>query len=367
MHILVLEAYDGGSHQRFLDGLIKHSGHQYSRISLPARKWKWRMRGSALYFAQLLQEKISKYQIKPPEIDLIFTSDMTAVADLRGLLPAELKNKPIVCYFHENQLTYPLIDESERDYQYGFTNITSCLAAEAVWFNSEYHLDSFLTAVTSLLKRMPDFVPTGIEQTIRERSKIMPLGLEPDLFEYQLPKQNDDPPTVLWNHRWEYDKNPEEFFEVLFDLNLAGEDFRLIVAGESFRQAPEIFASAEKLLARKIIHFGYVANRREYLRLLAQSDIVVSTAIHEFFGLAVLEGIAMNCYPLLPRRLSYPELIPGQCHGEILYEDSEHLRGILERFCRGKVPPLPEILQEKAAFLSWRQLAPQYDSAFVGV
>ena len=153
LRILALEGYDGGSHAQFLDGLIAHSGHHFTRMSLPARKWKWRMRGAAIYFARQLSDA--------EEYDVIFTSDMTAVADLRALLPGSLKAKPIVCYFHENQLTYPLPDESDRDYQYGFTNITSCLAADAVWFNSRYHLDSFVAGeqaqVSALGEEAADF------------------------------------------------------------------------------------------------------------------------------------------------------------------------------------------------------------------
>ena len=35
----------------------------------------------------------------------------------------------------------------------------------------------------------------------------------------------------------------------------------------------------------------------------------VSTATHEFFGLAAAEAIATGLYPLLPERLAYPELL----------------------------------------------------------
>jgi len=39
------------------------------------------------------------------------------------------------------------------------------------------------------------------------------------------------PLKILWNARWEHDKNPEQFFEVLFSLDEAGLPFRLAVLG----------------------------------------------------------------------------------------------------------------------------------------
>ena len=172
LHILIFEAYDGGSHGQFLDGLIHHSRHHYVRLGLPARKWKWRMRGSAIYFAQHAVHALSAKNVAVADVDLIFTSDMTSVADLRALLPTPLNRKPIICYFHENQLTYPLPNEADRDYQYGFTNITSCLAADTVWFNSEYHRREFLQAAGDLLDRMPDYVPENIVE-VEDRGLFM--------------------------------------------------------------------------------------------------------------------------------------------------------------------------------------------------
>jgi len=361
LHILVLEAYDGGSHKQFLDGLIHYSRHQFTRLSLPARKWKWRMRGSALYFA----EQLSKMPLAELEkIDLVFTSDMTAGADLRALLPGPLNQKPLIVYFHENQLTYPVSPEDVRDYQYGFTNITSCMAAQAVWFNSRYHRENFLQAAKELLGKMPDYVPAHVIESIYERSEVMPLGLDPQLFEAGIPKKQTNPPTVLWNHRWEYDKNPDDFFQVLFDLDKSGIDFRLIVAGEQFREAPPILETARKKLTHRIYHFGYVENRIKYLQLLRQADVVVSTANHEFFGLAVLEAIAAGCYPLLPGRLSYPELIPAEIHSDHLYQDNQQLRDKLAGLCDNGVPALSAILNRQVTKLRWDNLAENYDKAF---
>jgi len=365
LHILIIESYDSGSHKDFLDGLTAYSRCRFTRLSLPARKWKWRMRGAAIYFARLLSGKMPS-DLTYRDIDLIFTSDMTSVADLRALLPEHLCRKPIVCYFHENQLTYPLPDESQRDYQYGFTNITTCLTSDAVWFNSRYHQDTFLAAADNLLRKMPDYVPEDIISDIKQRSSVMPLGLTPDFFQ-PTPSPQQGPPVILWNHRWEYDKNPDDFFSVLFELDEAGLDFRLLIAGERFRTYPPVFDMAQKKLAHRIDHFGYIQDKNQYLQLLSRANIVISTAIHEYFGLSVRQAVAANCWPLLPDRLSYPELIPEQDHDRHLYSSIEQLKTKLINLIQNGVADLSPELKQKNNALAWPKLAPIYDEAWKNI
>jgi len=341
LRILAIEPYYGGSHRAFLDGLVRASRHEWTILGMPARKWKWRMRGSALHFADQLDQPF----------DLLFASDFLDLATLVGLAPQRLAAVPKAVYFHENQLTYPVLHESERDYQFGFTNITTCLVADKVFFNSEFHRREFLGAVEGLLRRMPDYVPGGIAEAVAAKAVTLPLGIDLRSLDVEAPPREGDA-LILWNHRWEYDKNPEEFFQVLCDLAADGVPFRLAVAGEQFRSAPLIFDIAHRRLAGRIEHFGYLPSRADYARLLHRADIALSTAHHEFFGIAVVEAIYCNCFPLLPDKLTYPELLPADCHAAHLYRDRAHL---MER--------LPELIADLGRIrqTSLRPIAERYD------
>ena len=302
MRILALEAYYDGSHRAFLQGWIKHSQHDWTVLSLPGYKWKWRMRHAAITFANEINARAEQGQ----RWDCLFCSDMVNCAELRGLLADTVARLPLLLYFHENQLTYPVRCEQERDYQFAMTNITSAIAADAVWFNSGFHRDSFLAAAETFLKRMPDHQPLACISDIRRKSQIHYPGVT-------LPR-NTRPPsrgptTLLWAARWEHDKNPSDFFAALAILVGEGVDFRVSVIGQQFRDVPAVFAEAQERLAPYVRHWGYQASKQAYYERLAEADIIVSTALHEFFGITVVEAVSHGAYPLVPARLAYPEVL----------------------------------------------------------
>lgn len=305
LRVLALEAYYGGSHRAFLDGWRAASEHTWTVCELPAYKWKWRMRHAAQTFA----EHVRGLAATGHAWDVLFCSSMLDLAAFRGLSAPAVHALPSAAYYHENQLTYPVRHESERDYHFPYTNMTTALAATSAWFNSSYNRDSFCEALPAFLKRMPDFQPTGAVHEIRAKARIEPPGIVAPKF---VPARKPGPLRILWAARWEHDKQPGVLFDALDRVRAAGATFRLGVVGERFRDVPEEFASARQRFADEIDYWGFQPTRAAYETALQWADLIVSTAAHEFFGLSVVEAAATGAVPLLPWRLAYPEVFAGE-------------------------------------------------------
>ncbi len=319
--VLALEPYYGGSHKIFLDWLAADSCHDWEIMTLPPRKWKWRMMHSAVTFAdQLAQQSSNQSIVKSPGYQIIFCTDMLNLAEFKGLMPAQFANIPVVVYFHENQLTYPTHYEKSKDRYFGWINITTALAADAVWFNSEYHMNSFLEAVTDRIRKAPDCRPANLADLIRAKSIVVPQGIREfdagavgshvsAALHHPGGERMPGPLRILWAARWEFDKNPGDFFDAIRMVRAMGIDFRLSVIGGKSRNEECIFLQAEKEFADNIDHWGFIENNEEYEKVLSESDIAVSTAIHEFFGISIAEAVSAGAFPLVPNRLAYPEVL----------------------------------------------------------
>lgn len=360
--IAALEPYAALSHQRFLEELARHSRHSIELHTLPARAWKWRMRTASLHYAELLAAR--------PPYDLYLVSDYLALAELRALLSGAQRDVPAVVTFHENQLTYPLQPGERRDHHFALTHLFSGLCAGAILFHSEYHRSSFLAALGELLRHVPDVDMRPALETFAARSSVLPLGTELSVPAGRA-DERDQPPLLLWNHRWEYDKDPEAFVAALDALARRGVPFRVAVLGQSFRQRPAAFEGLAERLGPRLVAQGFAPPAR-YHATLARAALVVSTARHEFFGLGTLEALRCGALPVLPEALAYPELLPpGLRRAPWLYapdapgEPPRALVAALERaleLCRGpEGQAARRALEAWTADFAWSRLAPRYD------
>ena len=142
-----------------------------------------------------------------------------------------------------------------------------------------------------------------------------------------------------------------------------GLDFRLALLGENFQTVPKAFIEARARFGDHIVQYGYVKTKAAYRRWLDTGDIVVSTAIQENFGISVVEAIRCGCFPLLPNRLSYPEIIPEKFHSACLYDGQEDLVGKLIRAVTRprEIRPAARTLSASMTLFSWENLIEQYD------
>jgi glycosyltransferase involved in cell wall biosynthesis len=359
VRLLLLEPYDTGSHSVWMRGYQAHSAHEVHILSLPGQFWQWRMLGGAVTLA----EEFLKLEELP---DLIVASDMLDLTAFLALTRPATAHVHTAVYFHENQLTYPSGPRQKLQEHYAFINYTSALAADAVFFNSAFHRDVFFEELPRVLKHFPDYTNLHTVERLREKSGVLPVGLDLrrfDAYRPETPRDPSRPPLIVWNHRWEYDKNPRQFFAALDRLADEGVPFEVALVGENTRQQPQEFEEARKRLGSRVVQYGYVKSFVDYARLLWDAHLVISTANQDFFGISVVEAITCGCWPVLPERLNYPALVPETWHHETLYPNF----ATLMRRARARLPdphPPPPALRAHVAAFDWRVLAPQYDAAF---
>jgi len=366
MKILVLEPFFAGSHAKWAQEYQEHSRHELQLLTLKGRYWKWRMQGGAA----ALSKKLFASAFEP---GLLLATDMMHLPAFLGLTRQRTAHLPVALYFHENQITYPWspVDPDKkmgRDRHYGYINFLSALVADAVFFNSEYHRRSFLSALPAFLRKFPDGRGLDHLPAIEQKSQVLPLGLDLKGLRVEEDVEKPPHPTLLWNHRWEYDKAPEAFFELLFRLQEEGLAFRLIVLGEAYRNSPAIFAEARRRLQEEIVHWGYAESRETYARWLWAADILPVTGYQDFFGGSVVEALYCGCYPLLPNRLAYPEHIPPNLRPKHLYDTPEELYAKLRQL----ITDWPAVHRDNTvadfvARYDWSILAERYDQQLARV
>ncbi len=365
MNILLVEPYFTGSHADWVKGYQQHSQHQVDILSLEGQFWKWRMHGGAVTLAR-------KYLQKDLNPDLILATDMLDLTTFLALTRHKTGHIPVVMYFHENQLCYPWAKkdrdrQQKRDKHYGFINFTSALSATACCFNSHFHLSSFLKELPKLLNHYPDYKELESVQTIADNSEVLHLGLDLHRFDNHKPDDiKNREPIILWNHRWEYDKNPQDFFNILFHFAEKKYAFKVVILGENFKQNPEIFKHAEKQLKEHILHIGYAKSFKEYAQWLWKADILPVTSFHDFFGAGIVEAVFCGCYPVLPKRLSYPEIIPYKKFPHYFYQNTEELYTKLEKILATNFSPSPD-LKNSVLKYDWNNLSNRYDKYFENI
>ena len=360
MNIWLLNPYHTGSHRAWAEGYAAASRRQVRILAMPGYFWKWRMQGASLELAEQARARLATGE-RP---DVLLATSMVNLPAFLALTRRELASTPTVLYMHENQLTYPPPPGAKRDLTYCMIQHLSMLAADRVCFNSAFHLDSWFDELPRLLKHFPDYTHLETVEATRAKSCVLPVGCDLQRLDgyarKQVDKETEGAPLILWNQRWEYDKDPETMLRALYALADEGLAFRVALAGANFRVQPAEFTEAQRRLGDRLVHYGYIESDADYARLLWEADIVLSTALHEFFGVSVVEALYCGCLPVLPNRLSYPELIPPAFRARCLYDD---FAGLLSRLAAALADPTsqPELAQAAARF-DWAVQAPVYDA-----
>ncbi|MDG2473364.1 MAG: DUF3524 domain-containing protein [Pseudomonadales bacterium] len=366
MKILLLSAYDAQSHRYWRESLVdQFEQYQWTVLSLPPRFFSYRVRANPMTWF------IEQRPILSADYDLIIATSMVDVATLKGLIPS-LATTPLWLYCHENQFSYPLShhldDRALNNLDAKMVFVYNCLAAKQISFNSEFNRRTAIDGLQALLKKFPEKIPVSFVDEIMAKTSVLAVPLQtvnavsqPLMTTHQGDKQKSI--KIIWNHRWEYDKGPDILLAIVEQLAAAGQAIEFNIVGQQFRQSPAAFSAIKQAIERsatiKLGRWGFVQSITDYQQLLTECDVVLSTALHDFQGLSVLEAVQAGCIPLLPDHLVYPEIFSSiylyPCGGE----PKAIAKEVLERLClwrrQQQWPPLPDIRH-----FDWSQLREQY-------
>ena len=357
MRILLISAYEASSHKAWANTLMNGlSQHRWEYLSLPARHFAWRIRGNAMSFA--FDPKFKTALEKP--YDLVIATSMTDCVGLKAFCP-DLQNIPWLLYFHENQFAYPASDKQQGLIEMQMVTLYSALAANLCVFNSQFNKDSFFDGARALLKKLPDYVSPDWLINTEEKSQVLPVPLE--TMDQQNKIENcltdkiittNNRLKLVWSARWEFDKGPDRLLAILEELEARSIEYEIAILGEQFRSTPKEFTQIKTQFSHRIRQFGFAESRADYLAFLDSSDFVLSTALHEFQGLAVLESVALGCVPVLPNRQVYPELFGD----EYLYQsdisdpkqEAKYAVDLIQKLIKNKTP-VPQVNQYQSNVL----------------
>ena len=354
MKILLLSPYDAISHRYWYSGLVaQFVQHDFTIVTLPARYFSWRFRGNSLSLA--FDSRLDG------DWDLIVATSMTDLSALVGMRPA-LAGIRSLLYFHENQFAYPEQGDTQHQVERQMTSLYAALAADQLVFNSLFNQSTFLAGVQQLLTRLPDHVPAGLADKLRRKARVLPVPLWSDSF-VQAPTRGAARLSIVWNHRWEYDKGVDELLDLVTLLLASDLNFEFHLIGQSFRHIPPALVRVRTLLsdAGRLGASGYIASRADYIALLHSAHVVLSTAIHEFQGIAVLEAIAAGCLPVVPDALAYQDFIPVTWRYADQAGALDMLMGIAAARFGGQLPVAPDV-----TYLDWAQQREAWESLLAG-
>lgn len=314
LRVLLVEPWYSGSHRLWADGYAGASRHDVTLVTHPGRFWRWRLRGGAVTLAESVREAVRSNG----PADVLLVSSGVDLAALTGLLRRELTGTAVVLYLHENQVVYPLADTGATDAAQ--RSWQSIVAADRVLINSAHHRLALARGLTELAHRAPDLAHGHLIDPLVDAMHVVPVGVDCAELRRGMPCSADGgPPVVIWNHRWDPDKHPEVFVRAVRRLAADGVPVRVVLAGEDGWDGASRRAEAVAALGDTVVASGPF-DRSSYLSRLRAADVVVSVAEHDFFGVAVVEAMAVGCVPVLPLALSYPELVPAAHHQAVFHE-----------------------------------------------
>lgn len=299
LDILALEPFYGGIRRAMLGAVMRCSRHRWTLLKLPPRRMERRLAAAANWFAEQLGRHLSGH------VDVLFTSEAMNLANLYRLVP-ELASRPSIVYFHENHL--PPVNARD-DGPFDLVNLNTATAASEIWFNSTYHLKTFLTRGAALVARHRELATRDPMKDIAAKAHLMPppldLGAVAEV-KNSSPPITRQPGTIFVETR---DADVKLLNWALELVHGSGRRFRLVTVGPVKLLSNEW----ERTTVREIDEIGQVTG-------MLESSILVSVKPKATSDYLCVRGMLAGCRPVVPDDGVYPELIPDTLHASCLYK-----------------------------------------------
>jgi hypothetical protein len=308
LDILALEPFYGGMRRSMLESIIRCSRHRWTLLKLPPRRIERRLSAASVWFAELLARHWSG------NVDVLFTSEALNLADLFRLNP-ELMRKPSVVYFHSNQLPA----ENAREGPLDLVNLNTAMAASEIWFNSLYHMKTFLASASALVNRHVEIAGQNPVADIANKARLMQPPVDMKLM------------NEISENETLYREKRRIFVETRdADLRLLNSVFTLLQRrGEPFHL--DTVGPVEGLIADLDRTAISESDEAGQCRAILSAGIFLSAKYGAPFDHLAVRALATGCWPLCPQLGVYSELLPEAMHIPCLYDYSpDRLAGCMQ-------------------------------------
>jgi hypothetical protein len=299
LDILALEPFYGGARRAMLETVIRCSRHRWTLLKLPPRRIERRLTAAANWFAEQLTRHWAG------SVDLLFCSEALNLANLNRMMPM-LAAKPSVVYFHSNELPRAGADGGALE----LVNLSTAAAATEIWFNSAYHLETFVERATAVVTRHAELSSRNPLPHLRAKARVMlepiDLGAANSVPAARRPVRN--PRTIFVETR---DVDMELLNDALERLMRRGEKFKLITTGP-------VQQLAEQFDRRTV---SEIDEEAQMIGLL-EAGVFLSVKRFAPADYLAIRAMVTGCFPLLPAAGCYLEFLPGMMadQGNYLYE-----------------------------------------------
>ena len=297
LDILALEPFYGGVRRAMLESLIRASRHRWTLFKLPPRRMERRLTAAAHWFS----EQLARHWVG--KVDVIFTSEAMNLADLIRLMPP-LGRKRSVVYFHANQLPPP---ESPHHSALDLVNLNTAMAANEIWFNSVWHLQTFLHRASALVDRHSELSNRNPMPQLAAKSHLVYPPTNLDLVHEMMagPKIAREPHTIFVNTR---DADCQLLNQAMAVLKLRQEKFHLMTVGPTEELDPN--------LPRTTLPENDEVVQVQAMR---KCDVILSVKPDAPSDHHMLMAIAAGCWPAVPDAAVYREMIPESLQDDCVY------------------------------------------------